>query len=574
MSEQELSSSKPLSDEERLELEKLRSALQEERARRTEVERQLEEVTQNFQRSVQARDGFLASMSHELRTPLNMILGLLDSLIEGVYGALSVEPRLTIEEVRRNGHQLLLLINDLLALSKLRAGGVKLTTQVCQLRPICDSVIQELDRSLQEKGLSAELNITDESHVLVDPLWFRRLLVQLLSNAIKFTPLGGRVGISAESLEEGGAEESVLKLSVWDTGIGISPDQLPSLGFSIHQLDSSLSRSYGGIGLGLAIVRAIAELHGSTLEVESQPQLGSKFSLRVPSIAADDAALIGTAPLSQSPRRDYLSSAPSPAIVPRKTSERPTRVLIVEDSKVDAARLSRYLLESKEDIELTIDATGGEVLSECARNLPDLILLDLNLPAQSGWEILRKLRANPETEKIPIVICSGADPEQERQELAWVHHYLLKPISRDKLRGALQGLPNISSLLNSARTGNIAKKILIVDDNQSNLRLVRDYLARKGFELETAEDGLAGVEAARIWNPDLILMDIQMPRMDGLEATRILKEIPALAPIPVIALTALAMPGDQERCLEAGMDAYFSKPVRMRQLYQEIQRLL
>ena len=541
----------------------------------------LERANRELERASQAKDDFLASMSHELRTPLNSILGLSEALLESVYGQLNAEQTQSVQHITRSGEHLLNLISDILDISKIRAGGLKLHLEDVDVELLCSEVVQHFKPEMKRKKLSFSLSIEGGVYALrADARWLKQMLMNLLSNAVKFTPTGKRIGLKVQ----GDVALQRLRVTVWDEGIGIKEQDLEKLFKSFVQLDTSLARVYQGTGLGLSIVSSVMELHGGKATVESVFGAGSRFHLEFP-----------WQPLASAPHLP-------PDFTP--VSAEISRALVVEDSEVDAERLKRFLSELGTDV--YVDPTGAIALREAERVTPNIILLDLHLPERSGGELLRQLRDNPATAHIPVVVCSVLSQAEAQIPSALVDAYLVKPVGRRDLRRAIRralgGADPALSALNSIDTPagegpsvaegieaqltsgpqralvvsphepnpNTPLTLLVVDDNLSNIQLVQDYLSRKGYHLLTAEDGYQAVQVARALHPRLILMDVQMPHMDGIEATRHLKSDPHTRDIPVFALTALAMPGDKERCLEAGMEQYFTKPVSLRALSKSI----
>jgi CheY-like chemotaxis protein len=377
------------------------------------------------------------------------------------------------------------------------------------------------------------------------------MVMNLISNAVKFTPSGQKVGL----IVSGFLEEKKLRVTVWDHGIGIKEEDIGKLFKSFVQLDTSLARVYQGTGLGLAIVSSVMKLHQGNVSVESNFGQGSQFHLDFPWDPT-----IGSESQHLTPAPIELNS-----------------VLVVEDSKIDADKVKRYLDEM--GAEVFWDPTGNDAVMQAKKVKPDLILLDLYLPEFLGWEILKELKADPDTASIPVVVCSVLELDEQRQESILLQDYLVKPLSRRSLRRALRSYDIKKEQLEKALVVQPSEHkteltILIVDDNQSNIQLVHDYLKRKGYRILTAEDGYQAVQVTRALQPDLILMDVQMPHMDGIEATSHIRKDPSINHIPIFALTALAMPGDRERCLDAGMDQYFTKPVSLRQLYKQIKSTL
>ena len=565
---------------------------------------ELQLTNRDLANNAQAKDEFLASMSHELRTPLNSILGLCEALLEGVYGQLDQDQHQPIRQVFSNGHHLLSVLSDILNLSKLRAGGISLSLKDLDVEACCFEVLQFFRGEMQKKSLTVNVSIEGVYLLSADERWFKQVLMNLISNAVKFTNPNRKVGIVV------GASPKIgyLRVSVWDEGIGIKKENLPRLFQNFVQLDTSLARAYEGTGLGLSIVSQVMKLHGGEVSVESSLGKGSKFHLDFPWLPEQQKTMPNSSNITD------LSDL--------KT------VLLVEDSTIDADRIKRYLDET--ETEVIWDQRGNQALNLARNHSPDMIILDLFLPESSGWDILSKLKQDEYLSDIPVIVCSVLPQDERKIENQLVQGYLQKPFSRRALESTInsitahirnnvdnlgksehedseclspQASPNPrkalvitanehhqvnqddeSSKVSPATSHDTVRDqdrdhigeykstndILIVDDNLSNIQLVSDYLSRKGYKIVTAEDGYQAVQAARAHRPRLILMDVQMPHMDGIEATRHIKADPNVSTIPIFALTALAMPGDRERCLDAGMDEYFTKPVSLRALYKKI----
>ena len=522
------------------ELQAERNALAERVAERT-VE--LRGLNAALARANQMKDEFLASMSHELRTPLNAILGLSEALQESVYGPLQPRQSEALRTVEESGRHLLELINDILDLSKVEAGKLVLETADTPLGPACQAALRLVRGAAQQKHLALETAIVpEEIEAHVDPRRFKQIVVNLLSNAVKFTPEGGRVGL--EVRRDG---EAWVRVEVWDTGIGIPKEDLPRLFQPFTQLDSRLSRQHAGTGLGLALVRRLAGLHGGGVSLESEPGQGTRVSVRLPAHGAT------TSP----------SAPAADAEAARRTLR---RILVVEDEPATAAQIARYLEESGHEV-VTIDH-GRPALPTAIEWRPDVILLDLLLPDVSGWEVLAALKADSRSRAIPVVISSVVE-DHARAVGYGAFATLTKPIRRGDLAEVLGRVAVRRAEAPTEadeRAPGEPPLVLLAEDNEANVRMVRDYLEARGYRVAVAGDGAAAAAMAAEMRPALVLMDVQMPRVDGLAATRLIRANPGTARTPVVALTALAMPGDKERCLEAGADAYLSKPVRLGEL--------
>jgi PAS domain S-box-containing protein len=502
-----------------------------------------------LEKAARMKDEFLASMSHELRTPLTGILGLSESLQLNTYGGLNEKQNKALRLIEESGHHLLDLINDILDLSKIEAGKLELDIQPLSLSEICQSAL-ELTRGMANKKRQkvSFTMIPPTVTVQGDARRIKQMLVNLLSNAIKFTAEDGALGLDVRVDED----DQVVSLSVWDNGIGIAAENIERLFQPFVQLDSSLARQYSGTGLGLSLVQRMADLHGGSVQVESSLGAGSRFTILLP-----------WSPTTTNP----VEELPGDARALRKA-------LVVEDLELDAQQLVRYLhLLGLEASVLTI---GQGVVEGAARDKPGVILLDLLLPDTPGLEVLAGLKNDPRTRAIPVVICSVVENRSRAMKLG-AAGYLVKPISYSLLRDELERVSaTVEPAGRSPQPGEAGPLVFIVDDNELLIDALSSFLETRGFRTRAVSGGTQLLDIAPELHPDIILMDIQMPGMDGIEATHRIRghQDPLLADVPIIAVTALAMVGDRERCLAAGANEYLSKPVKLESLVSTIQRHL
>ena len=387
-----------------------------------------------LERASRLKSEFLASMSHELRTPLTGILGMAEVLEAGVYGSLNERQLRAAHTIQQSGQHLLDLINDILDLSKIDAGKEQIALEPVDVSEVCQASLRLVREIAEKKRQIVSYSVSPAGMVVRgDARRITQILVNLLSNAVKFTPVEGELGLSVSS----DPMRQVVRFSVWDKGIGIAEEDLSKLFKPFVQLDSSLARKYEGTGLGLSLTARLAELHGGSVEVESVPGEGSRFTVVLPRLAVEELAGDPAAPAETAPRLDDGMSAP-------------------------------------------------------------------------------------------------ADEAPER------------------------------------------KTILLVEDNEFNIRTISDYLAASGYQVLVARTGVEALEQTMHYRPHLILMDIQMPGMDGLQATRSIRRLPDrdLADTYIIVVTALAMPGDRERSLAAGANDYLSKPINLKELSALIRKAL
>jgi PAS domain S-box-containing protein len=518
---------------------------------RKRLDQVLQEKNAELGQAGQLKDEFLANMSHELRTPLNAILGLSESLLEQVSGSLTPRQVKSITTISTSGVHLLTLINDILDLSKVESGKLELSPEMVTVQEFCESCLLFVRTQAMHKRIGVSFEPDGRvAKFSADPKRLKQILVNLLSNAVKFTPEGGRIGLTVAAPEG----EDVVQFTVWDTGIGIAPENARKLFRAFTQIDSGLSRTQEGTGLGLALVAKLVELHGGSVALESELGQGSRFIVTLPQIAA--------APVRESAPKD-------------KTDRRGChRALVVEDDPTSGAILVKYLTEL--GLDSVLHVRGEESVEAVLRERPDVILLDIMLPGDSGWVVLVRLKERPDTRDIPVAVISVVDEPQKSHALGAAAHFT-KPVTRAQLAGFLQRTaveplpPTLPCDPPPSPTGPI---ILLAEDNPANVQTIGGYFEDKGYAMHYATNGLVAVKLARELRPALILMDIQMPVMDGLAAIREIRTDAALKDVPIVALTALVMPGDRERCLAAGATNYLSKPVSLKALAELVKRLL
>jgi len=518
------------------------------RERSFELKKLNEELKREKARSAKLKEEFLASMSHELKTPLNSILGMSDVLLEQHWGPLNDMQLKYLKIIDDSGRHLLNLINDILDLSRIEAKKINLIIDKVDVKNLYLESLALIRDAAQKKGITVNSVFDDRViNVYGDKKRLRQILFNLLSNAVKFTPEGGEVGLEVK----GYPDEEKLDFTVWDRGIGITKENMRLLFRPFLQLDGSLSRKYSGTGLGLILVERLTELLGGGISLESESGKGSRFTVAFPwKNNNDDRPLI--------------------------LKESGIKILIIDDTPESACFLADYLEEMK--IKTFIHTTGDGAMDKVLEIFPDLIIMDIILPGFSGWDVLLALKKEDITRDIPVIITSVIG-EHLRGISSWASAYLVKPVSLKDFQMTLEKfLPAIKEKFDEIENYKMMNRkkplILLADDNEEVLCKFSDYLEIKGYNIITARNGSEAIERVRKNSPDLILMDIQMPGIDGLEAIRYIREELEMATIPVIALSSLVLPGDKERSLEGGADEFMGKPVGMKKLLPAVERFL
>ncbi|MBW2096437.1 MAG: response regulator [Deltaproteobacteria bacterium] len=524
-----------------------------------------------------AKSEFLANMSHEIRTPLNGVIGFTDMLLE---------TRLTEEQIdyastiKRSGESLLSLINDILDFSKIEAGQMDLEEIDFDPEILCHDVCDLIRPKIQDKPIEILCRIGNDvpAQIKGDPHRFRQVLVNLMGNASKFTD-AGEIELALD-IREGEGDDLAFHATVRDTGIGIPEAKLATIFEPFQQADGSTTRRYGGTGLGLTICKKISELMDGDVWAESKPGQGTCFHF--------------TGKVKKAPEKKAKRLVP--------TILKGKRVLIVDDNRTNLDIL-RYLLESA-GIRVHALAAGKEVLPAVKEAIEandpfDLCVLDIQMPDMNGYDIARAVRESPPpASKLPLLAFSSSVVRAaKRCQDAGFDGFLPKPIRRQKL------FKMIEKLLSTRTAGDPAEasesrqivtqysvreemkrsaSLLLAEDNPVNQKLAGMMLKKAGYQVDIANNGKEALEKFST-DPDayhLIFMDVQMPEMDGIEATRAIRDVEAKrqngngqeARIPIIAMTANAMAGDREKCLAAGMDDYVPKPIKRELVFQMIDK--
>ena len=453
---------------------------------RASLERQVVERTADLRsanvqlaHAARLKDEFLASMSHELRTPLNAILGRSETLLEELHGPLVPKQQRSVRSIEESGRHLLSLINDILDLSKIEAGKLELELDEIVVSSLCEASVRLIGETALKKHIAVSVEIDPAvNRMRADARRLKQMLVNLLSNAVKFTPEGGKIGLVVAS----DAEHNLVRFVVWDTGIGIPPEDTTKLFKPFVQLDSSLSRQYAGTGLGLSLVLRMAELHGGSVAVESAPGTGSRFTVILPWR-----------------RSAYAAAQTNPLLATGNVNAR--RVLMVEDSPSASEQMMHYLDERGAVVELLQQGAG--VVERAAASQPDLIVLDILLPDLSGWQVLTQLRQDERTRALRVLVITVLDERQQALDMG-ADGYLLKPVERASFHEAVaQVLSGSVAQDGTAAPPTTMQTILLSEDNEETISMMLDYLPSKQYRVEVARNGAEAVERARAIAPDL-----------------------------------------------------------------------
>ncbi len=537
--------------------DELEKRVEERTAELKKTNEQLKKAMEAADASARAKSEFLANMSHEIRTPMNAIIGMCD-LVMNTQMTRKQKEYLSI--IRSSSRSLLELINDILDFSKIDAGKLGFENVPFGLQ----GVIEEVTDMFLEKSMTSDIELVVDIEPLVprklvsDPLRLRQVLANLMSNAFKFTK-SGEIFLSVKRVSQDG-ERVTLLFCVKDTGIGIDPAISDHLFDAFAQADGSTTRKYGGTGLGLAICRKIVRMMGGDIWVESAVGRGSSFYFSIDT---------GVLPFDNE----------IPKVVPSTLKDK--RVLVVDDNPSTLLIIKRFIESFGFRTTLADSADTADKLYFTAqgRDPSGLVIMDVKLKGTDSVDLVRRIKGNRDLPS-PPVICMGSygrDGDVQRAKAAGADSFLMKPVKQSVLFDTIMEIFGYRAVkTDDEPQGLVARdefsdvSVLLVEDNPINQMVATEILVSAGISVDRADHGLAAIQALGRKRYDAVLMDVQMPEMDGLEASRFIREQMGLADIPIIAMTAHAMYGDRERCLASGMNDYVPKPIDRKELFSAL----
>jgi len=495
---------------------------------------------EEVERGSKFKDQFLSTMSHELRTPLNAVLGFSDLLADERYGPLNDRQQRYVTHIHTGGEHLLKLISDILDLSKIEAGRMELTREHVTVASAFAEVISGLHPLAKKKSQALLQKVEPNLHVYADAMRFKQILMNLVANAIKFTPEDGRIELVARRVED------QVRMEVHDNGPGIPPDQQQRIFEAFVRLTQTGSATEG-TGLGLAITSRLVELHGSKLGIESQPGEGTSFYFSLPLVA-------------------IIPDQPPETLVPVPRARKAPRILVIEDNEVTGQLIQSQLTSSGYE---TLKCAQPERATEiAAEHQPDAITLDLLMQPVHGLEVLLQLKNDPRTSTIPVIVVTIVDQPGVGTALG-ADEYLIKPVDKATLLAAVE------RCLRSRGGAAPARSILVVEDDVSTLEVIVELLKAYGYAVSTAMDGEQARVSVAQFLPELVILDLVLPKMSGFELLAEWRSNPRTADLPVFVLTSKDLTKEEEKYIHAHAESLFRKQNSWREpLIKQLERVV
>lgn len=506
----------------------------------------LRDITQE-KKVDQMKTDFVSNVSHELRTPLTSIKGAVELVLGGSEGEIHGSAKELLEIARNNTIRLIKLISNLLDISKIESGKIEMEIKPCDVLELIQETLKEIKPVTDKKNLSLTLVDKVKNHQIhCDKDRIKQVIINLITNAAKFTTEKASIQVSLEE------NEKEIKISVIDTGMGISQENIKKLFERFQQVDSSSTRKQGGTGLGLSISKSIVEAHKGKIWVESELNKGSTFSFTI---------LKGKEEL---PVAAVVKAGISAQPVDSKHLYSVKRILVVDDEE-DLARVIRGHLEKK-GYEVIVANSGLDAVKKAVELKPQLITLDILMPNMDGYSVAEILKQNPKTKDIPIVVVSVLF-EKERGYKLGVSDYITKPFEPEQLYDSIKKIENQMS------KDMQKKKVLIVDDDPDIVAVLSMSMHEKDYFVLNAYDGLQAISLTKKEKPDIVVLDLMLPEIDGFEVIKALKEDPETKDIPILVVTARTIE-DRIKAIKMGVEEYLIKPFTLRTLFEELDKIL
>ncbi|MDY6964810.1 MAG: PAS domain S-box protein [Halobacteriota archaeon] len=505
---------------------------------------ELDMKNKEIQQANQLKSEFLANMSHELRTPMNSIIGFSNRVIKKAGHLLPERQLKNMQAVNRNAHNLLSLINDILDISKIEAGKMEVYPERFWIDEVVSETIDAITPLASDKDLSVTKEVENIS-LYSDKTKIKQTITNLLGNAVKFTN-EGEVKVLTKDLKNG-----LIRISVEDTGVGIKDEELEIIFDEFRQIDGSSTRKEGGTGLGLSITKRFAEMLGGTIGVESKYGVGSTFNVTIPinftsppeAKREEPTEIEEAVPVKKEPEQKEIKAVKSKEV--SFDDENRLTILSIDDERDASELLSQYL--SDEGYNVVSASSGADGIEKAKKLHPFLITLDIMMANMNGWEAISRLKADPETSDIPVIIVSILDDKNKAYRLG-AKDYILKPVDQDSLVNSINRLSMES-----------VREVLLIEDNQDTIDLITETLKDYDIDVKSAKNGVEGIELLNKKRPQLILLDLMMPEMDGFKFIEEMKKLGRFDDVPVIVLTAKKLSDDEKKFLGKHVSSVLEK---------------